>query len=902
MSFPLVEHQWINDGTAQDERFPPALDPSFFQIDARGTAELLAFMSKTAESLRLDATHLWSDLLSPQAVANPVRLSDWQTLLDLSAERSDMPPHLALMVVFLRLYRHAQTQLNALTGAHLDHHFRQVLGFTPEPAQPDQVVVFPALAKAQFEHKLPIGTLFNGGIDGAGAARVYRTDCERIVTHASVARLSAIRYVKRQEEGGGDYIFVSPVADSLDGLGKPFADPASPAWPAFGAAQDSGSRAPAGVAISARILASAASRGILSISVDKDLSFGWVAFVSGKDGWIRLPVRPKRFGMTIPLPDDLPALVPVDPKKHGDALPTAWPAIKLFPVNFGDLRTWDEMTKVTITSISVLVPDDQSIKLISDAGLVDTSRPFQPFGSMPEGNAKSRIEWPILSSPWEGTPTVSVTLSGSDVPEALVGQVANGVFTFAISDDQNQGLFGSYLESLAKYRLDLIAYFDKEPASRTGPMPTRPDAPKLTSMQCTVSLSETLVATADDSPTPLLNDFAVFHLLPFGLQNVIGQPLLLPPLAAENSLFIGLADAQPGQSVALHFNGLEGTSTSPPEDRLMLWSALTWDGWEPIVKDDVTGDVDTLLIASSVVTVPLPESATDQNTVMPLGMHWLRLTVPGTADWPCQLAGVRAQAVPATLVIGDRVPLHLQAETRAALPPSSIKALSMRDAAISSVEQPFASTGGCPAESAQGLYTRASERLRHRNRAVSAWDFERLLLSEFPMIGKALCVQNPEIGEVTLVVVPSVALTSEWSADAPPKVSDALLQAMSKALSRRVTGMTTVSVINAKYEPLQVNCEVNYREGKSQEFYARQLNGELQRFLTPWAYSQRGALRFGSRLHQSVVQAFIASRDYVQSFTRFKLFYKNSHVAEAIAGPTSVLISAAEHQVAPNWQ
>ena len=48
-----------------------------------------------------------------------------------------------------------------------------------------------------------------------------------------------------------------------------------------------------------------------------------------------------------------------------------------------------------------------------------------------------------------------------------------------------------------------------------------------------------------------------------------------------------------------------------------------------------------------------------------------------------------------------------------------------------SITQPFESYGGKDAENENDLYTRISERLRHKDRGVTAWDYEHLILSNF---------------------------------------------------------------------------------------------------------------------------------------------------------------------------
>ena len=62
----------------------------------------------------------------------------------------------------------------------------------------------------------------------------------------------------------------------------------------------------------------------------------------------------------------------------------------------------------------------------------------------------------------------------------------------------------------------------------------------------------------------------------------------------------------------------------------------------------------------------------------------------------------------------------------------TISKLSERIQAIKSVSQPFSSFGSRAAETDTDYYQRVSERLRHKNRAITLWDYERLILQKFP--------------------------------------------------------------------------------------------------------------------------------------------------------------------------
>ena len=91
---------------------------------------------------------------------------------------------------------------------------------------------------------------------------------------------------------------------------------------------------------------------------------------------------------------------------------------------------------------------------------------------------------------------------------------------------------------------------------------------------------------------------------------------------------------------------------------------------------------------------------------------------------------VAAQAFKATFIDKGNDP----AFPAKVLPAGTISKLDQPDAAVKKIIQPFSTFGGRAAERSETFYTRVSERLRHKDRAIAMWDYERLVLEAFPQI------------------------------------------------------------------------------------------------------------------------------------------------------------------------
>jgi hypothetical protein len=926
---------WRNDGTPQNRRFPGALDSDYFRIDDRSPADYLRILAAMAEKLRLEKKVPWRALLPEAPSSDKNKVEDWRAFLTEIESRRDNPPHLALFITFLRLYRHAQDQLNSLTGAHLDHYYRQVLGFRRRPAKPDHLCVFPSLANGVTTHLLPAGTKLDAGQDAEGNPLVYLTESEILVTSARVARLMATRVTT-----GLRNLRVSPVANSKDGLGTPFEKDEPPMWPAFGpiggAAGDDQVGFGFGFAIASPLLFLREGKRTIQLTIGvTEMDWKrWKAYLSVVGGWqLVTNISGDSAMLKLVLDAKVPAIVAADPKVHPDSPVTEWPVLKVYSPADLSSDEYRKLLPALITKLQVEVERATSLKLNNDFGPLDSSRPFQPFGPRPVVGSTFAIESeetrlkPIQSwTPhfeWQGKPDKFVDYT-SAASASAGATLTESEFTFCcpLSNDPKleRALFstaeimgplspvqlknppGAFGHSQYPARLSEIATNNAKDKPFM-PLPPEPYTPTLKSFALSYRAELVIGGQRLDDP-----NVRIFRLHPFGIEPIPPSTRLLSSGPMAGSLLIGIADGDRELRLHLHFAVIEGSGkrlrdgqTSPQ----VQWSYLSTNGWvlfNPSDVQDGTGG----LTQPGIISFESMPNAVGNHPFMPPGYHWIQATVDRDPESVCMLSTITAQAVRATLQVGDRVPIHLRSDSRDVLPAGTVKNLLIPDPAIASVAQPFTSYGGRPAENTNGFYTRVSERLRHRHRAVTAWDYERIVLEAFPEIYKVLCVRA-DPGEVKVVVVPRSARAS-WYDRLQPRPAPALKDEIEKHLRALSSGMASVSVIDPDYEALQISCAVAFVKGKSPAACKLRLNEDLQRFLTPWAYDDSQEIVFGGRIHQSVIQAFIDSRDYVEHFTEFKLVQnpssddglaaKDPPILEAKATHLwSILVSAQEHLI-----
>ncbi len=396
----------------------------------------------------------------------------------------------------------------------------------------------------------------------------------------------------------------------------------------------------------------------------------------------------------------------------------------------------------------------------------------------------------------------------------------------------------------------------------------------------------------------------LLHVHPFGISRIDPDaPLLLPAYTAAGELYIGLRDWTPPGPIALLLQLAEGTAAADREPALVEWSILDGDRWRSLAGD-VQFDGTRGLINSGIVELALP--AVRPGTRLPADRVWLRATIASDPESVCDAVAIHPQAVTLVSASHDR-----------ALAPGSVQRLVAQNPRIAAIQQPYSSFGGRPPEQPARFATRVSERLRHKQRALSPWDYERLALQRFASLHKVKCLTAIETQRrtrstdappdlVEVIVVPDIR--AQLPADAfAPRAPANLLADIQTYLAERAPPNVTVSVRNPRYVAVAVILGVRFAPGVDERFARQRLTDDLNRFLSPWAYDEGAEVIIGGKIYANSLIDFIDRRDYVDFVAEIKLLRSDDGenfelippVAEdyhvATDQPDQVLVAARRH-------
>ena len=505
----------------------------------------------------------------------------------------------------------------------------------------------------------------------------------------------------------------------------------------------------------------------------------------------------------------------------------------------------------------------------------------------------------------------------SDIDYLFNSQSTNGFVKLILQGDFG---FSKFLMDLSKYLIEKSKseYYSKE----VGVQPTEPYTPKIKSIYVSYSAYSINDLTAATASVFDSREISFFHLYPFGdgeqhkylnpVENVYLLPQFKHSIVSETKahigeFYIGIEKLNPNEGVNILFQVMEGTTNptiAKPIEHIN-WAFLSNNKWIEFESSDYS-DNTLQLVQSGIISFAIPDKATTTNTILPTGYIWLRAAVTEAAEAVCDLISVDAQAAVATFVNNENADDFLNA----ALPVGTVAKLKIPDASVKKITQPYSSFGGRPKENDDHFYIRVSERLRHKARAITVWDYEHLVLEAFPEIYKVKCLNHTQIedgiyhevkpGYVSIITIPSQQNHNDAN-PLKPYTQQSTLTNIENFLRKRISCFVNLRACQPQFEEVRLEFSLKLIDQyKDFTFYENKLKEEITQFLSPWAFGNTSAIDFGGKIYKSVLINFIEERYYVDFITDVFMYVKvdettsESSDMDEISASTarSILVSA----------
>lgn len=580
----------------------------------------------------------------------------------------------------------------------------------------------------------------------------------------------------------------------------------------------------------------------------------------------------------------------------------------------------------------------------------NTTQLFDP------SNAQSTVIWPNYNKGFtlEIFPVISIgyTYQSFFTSEMSYYQNPNVTFQPVIMQmPVNIGLFGkvkAVIENVPTsdlFRFELNnSFFHKEypnslaVALATNPtdlskQPKPPYTPQIKNISLNYTATAqttTLVNNGSTTSDQLFSDYNAkaiqfFHIGVFGqseehpylkskLSFQFDQTIyLLPQYQNEGEFYFAISNISTLQSVKILFQLAEGSEDPELSARTIAWSILSSNEWQELNDAYILADSTNHLLNSGIVEILIPSTATTTNTKFESGTYWIRAAIQDQVTAVCDFVELIPQALIAEFEDQQNDTQHLASS----LASGSVSKLLVKVNEIKKVSQPYASFGGIMNETETDFYTRISERLRHKQRAVTIWDYEHLILQKFPSIYKVKCLshaatskensccENNIPGKVSIVLIPDLRNQNAVN-PLEPKVSLSTITKVQDYINSLNSFFISAEAQNPEYEQIELSFSVSFKFKDDFNNYKNKLNEDIRRFLSPWAYGGN-EIHFGGKIHKSVLIDYIDGLDtYVDFVTDFIMRKKvngnytspDLDYAEA-SNERAILVSAPVHFIQP---
>jgi hypothetical protein len=487
----------------------------------------------------------------------------------------------------------------------------------------------------------------------------------------------------------------------------------------------------------------------------------------------------------------------------------------------------------------------------------------------------------------------AVDFDSGDITGSNADDVRSGVYQPAADKLDMQGEINA-LQALTKDSSDIV----NDIGNFQAIIPNEPWTPIIQGM------------SLDYSAEAIDTDIDLIHLYPFAgtykKEELSRSPTLLPTFCDEGTLFLGLTGLVPGSNLNILFQLAEATADTEESPTPLQFSYLDHNTWKPLrtgfeILDDATDELST----SGIIKLAIPGNITDDNTVMPAGLSWIKVSIAGNSGIVAETIAICTQAIQATFTDADT---NDRERLDTPLPANTLTRLETADASVKKIDQPYDSFGGRLSETDGYFYVRVSETLRHKGRAIQRDDYEKIALDAFPELYKAKCINhsfglNARLyaddypmapGYVLLAVIPDLTKLKA-SASFEPRAPLSLLEQLETRMQSLTSPFVRFRAMNPRYEKVDFYLQVRLLPGKDKNYYQQRLQDDIREFMAPWSVGEFDKLRFGQVINRSDLIRFLETRDYLD----YVLDWKWRHAEEEDAEKKKVPLSADPTEIFP---
>lgn len=418
-----------------------------------------------------------------------------------------------------------------------------------------------------------------------------------------------------------------------------------------------------------------------------------------------------------------------------------------------------------------------------------------------------------------------------------------------------------------------VAASPKKGESLVLKLPNEPFAPSISNLVLDYESKSTLIFKETSFQENDFDENNSFYITsPFGIEKtfskeMVSKKTLVESFKYEGELIIGFDNYTTPSQLNLLFEILKSENQNYEFSRTIDWYYTSANGWKLFQKGDILNDQTMNLMKTGVLSLRMPADASESNNLFNQKKVFIKACSKSKSNQFSLIRSIRTNSISASEVLSED-----PENTIGYIEPNSVEGLNEVVDGIINVDQYLGSFKGKSKESDIEFYLRSSELLRHKNRPVTSWDYEKFILSKFSWLSHVKCfpnIDNENRNNISILCIKKIQSIQNID---NIRLSSAEKEDIEEYLKSYVSPFTKIQIINPVFEDLWIKCKVSFKNipnGKA----IQKLQTDVFNFICSWIYDPKETNRIGIKIKKLDIVNFLKERPYVDFITGISIIH-----------------------------
>ena len=403
--------------------------------------------------------------------------------------------------------------------------------------------------------------------------------------------------------------------------------------------------------------------------------------------------------------------------------------------------------------------------------------------------------------------------------------------------------------------------------------PNEPFSPTISDLSLSYQAQSSIIFNQSSFSENDFNQENAFYLIsPFGLENTfskdtVSKNTLVDSFNYEGELILGFDSTKSPFQLNLLFEILKSENQNYEFSRKIDWYYSSAEGWKLFNNSDILYDQTMNLMKTGVLSLKSPSDISDTNNVFNQKKLFIKACSKNKSNQFSLIRSIRTNSISASEILSDSP----NSESKF-IPPFSVEGFREPIDGVINTEQFLGSFKGKNKESDMDFYIRSSELLRHKNRPITKWDFEKFVLSKFNWLSNVKCYSvNKDNNQLNINLLCVKKIQEHQNID-NIKLSAAEKEEIKEYLQNYASPFSKIEIINPVFEDLWIKCKVSFQNisnGKG----IQKLHTDFFNFVCSWLYNPSEQNKIGIKIKKLDIINFLNNRPYVSFITGISIIH-----------------------------